>query len=135
MAGVPKVFDTIKKTAEQKIESLSPFKKWMFCTAFEIKKKALEKEIDTPLWDFLVFRKVLQEVGGGMYAMLCGGAPLSKKTQEFMRIALNTVFIQGYGLTESCAISFVQGGLHGFFTERVGFEIFFFKFFFLNYFF
>jgi len=37
-----------------------------------------------------------------MRLMLSGGAPLSKDTQEFLRVCFGCYVIQGYGLTETC---------------------------------
>ncbi len=35
--------------------------------------------------------------------MMCGGAPLSKETHEFMRVCVGAPLLQGYGLTEVTA--------------------------------
>lgn len=40
-------------------------------------------------------------MGGRCRFMLTGGAPLSGEVRNFLRIALATNFIEGYGQTES----------------------------------
>ena len=42
--------------------------------------------------------------------MLCGGAPLSEKTQRFMNICFCCPVLQGYGLTETCGAGTVTDG-------------------------
>lgn len=48
----------------------------------------------------LVFKKVLQNFGGDLKIMLCGGAPLDKKMAEKIQ-SYGITILQGYGLTET----------------------------------
>mmetsp|Transcript_15916 Transcript_15916/g.37539 ORF Transcript_15916/g.37539 Transcript_15916/m.37539 type:complete len:695 (+) Transcript_15916:96-2180(+) len=53
----------------------------------------------------LVFRKVQNLVGGRLKACVTGSAPLSADIQRFIQTVLNVPVRQGYGLTETCAVS------------------------------
>lgn len=51
----------------------------------------------------LVYQKLLEALGGNLELLICGGAPLSKKTERFFNnIGLN--LYQGYGLSESSPV-------------------------------
>ena len=103
LVGVPRVFDTIKKGAFEKIKSSSPFVQWMFHSAYNYKLQSLKSGREAPIWNFLVFNKFKKLVGGNLALILCGGAALSKETQEFLRVCMSCSVIQGYGLTETSA--------------------------------
>jgi long-chain acyl-CoA synthetase len=120
MVGVPRVYDTVKKGALERINSGSPIVKWLFESAFKARKAALYAGRDTPLWNALVFNKFKGLMGGRMCLMVSGGAPLSIESQEFMRICFGCSVIQGYGLTETCASGCIQSGYHPFKGHNVG---------------
>lgn len=105
VAGVPRIFDTVKKTIVAKLEEpgTSPIKKWLFDTAYAAKKAAYDAGRDTPLWNAMIFNKLAGFMGGNVKAILSGGAPLSSETQEFVRICFGVPTLQGYGLTETTA--------------------------------
>lgn len=105
ITGVPRIFDTIKKTVLSKLNEpgSSPIKRWLFNTAYAAKKHAIEKGRDTPLWNKLIFGKLKALMGGKAEMVLSGGAPLAPSTQEFVRFCFNASVIQGYGLTETSA--------------------------------
>ena len=58
------------------------------------------------------------ELGGRMEAMISGGAPLNKETQEFVKVCFGNIS-QGYGLTETCGGLSIQP-LDKFSTGNVG---------------
>ncbi|KAL0478613.1 long chain acyl-CoA synthetase [Acrasis kona] len=120
MVGVPRVFDTVKKGALERIKAGSPIVKWLFDAAFQARRSALLQGRETPLWNYLVFNKFRSLMGGRMSLMISGGAPLSKESQEFMRVCFGCSVVQGYGLTETCASSCIQNGYHSFSTRSVG---------------
>jgi long-chain acyl-CoA synthetase len=110
-AGVPRVFDTIKKGILELVNDPSQtswIKKWIFHVAFQAKKNALHNQRDTPLWNKLVFDKLRQQIGGNVVLLLSGGAALNRETQEFLRVCFGQPTVQGYGLTETTACISVQ---------------------------
>jgi long-subunit acyl-CoA synthetase (AMP-forming) len=104
MAGVPRIFDTIKKKIEEKAYK-KPLKRFLFKKAMKAKKRAIIRRKQTPLWDCLVFDKMKKKFGGRLRAIISGGAPLNPETQEFIRAAFGCKMLQGYGLTEVCGVS------------------------------
>lgn len=64
----------------------------------------------SPLFDKLVFSKVKARLGGRVRIALSGAAPLAPHVEDFLRVALCSFFCQGYGLTETCAASFISSG-------------------------
>lgn len=108
MAGVPKVWETIKKGAEVKLEKSSPAVKYLFELALRIKKAAIRTHRYTPLFDAIVFKKFKNMIGGRMKFTLSGGGAISSDVQEWVRAAFCCPLIQGYGLTETCGGSTIQ---------------------------
>ncbi|EFC44754.1 fatty acyl CoA synthetase [Naegleria gruberi] len=128
LVGVPKVFDTIKKGAQLTLHSVAekrgPFLGWLVNTLFKMaysaKKRALAAGRDTPLWNKIIFKRFTDGVGGRLQLMLSGGSALIPETHEFLRICMNSVFIQGYGLTETCAGTSVANAFQTFSTGHTG---------------
>jgi long-chain acyl-CoA synthetase len=106
-AGVPRIFDTIKKAVVAKLPA-SGMKRDVFDRAFEDRKAALEKGIDTPYWNEKVFKATRELLGGRCKAIASGAAPLSAQTQTFMEVCFGVTVMQGYGLTETCACCTLQ---------------------------
>lgn len=87
MAGVPKIWDVIKKGAQAKIAAGSPVTRLIAETAFEARAFALNHGYDTPLFNALVFKKFSALVGGNLRYALSGGGPLHTEIQTFIRTA------------------------------------------------
>jgi long-chain acyl-CoA synthetase len=103
MAGVPKIWDVIKKGVEAKVAQGSDVAKFIFKTAFEYRAFAIEHGYDTPFFNALVFSKFGKVVGGKLRLAISGGGPLNPEVQVFVRTCFGCPVIQGYGLTETCA--------------------------------
>ncbi|GBF99011.1 hypothetical protein Rsub_11815 [Raphidocelis subcapitata] len=110
-AGVPRVFDRIYAGAMAKVRGLPPLRRFVFHAALAWKRALIRlgrrPESASRLADALVFNKFKAALGGQCQAIISGGAPLAPRVQEFVQIAMCCPVIQGYGLTESCAASFV----------------------------
>lgn len=106
LAGVPRIFDTIKKAVEAKLPG--GFKRRVFDRAYAERLDAIHKGLDTPYWDSKVFAMPRQLLGGRVRAILSGGAPMSAKTQEFLTVVFGCSVGQGYGLTETAANCTIQ---------------------------
>ncbi|XP_062179918.1 uncharacterized protein LOC133884494 [Phragmites australis] len=58
--------------------------------------------------DKVAFSKVKEGLGGNVRVILSGAAPLATHVEEYLRVVTCAHVIQGYGLTETCAGSFVS---------------------------
>eukprot|EP00933_Yihiella_yeosuensis_P060658 TRINITY_DN63404_c0_g1_i1.p1 TRINITY_DN63404_c0_g1~~TRINITY_DN63404_c0_g1_i1.p1 ORF type:complete len:749 (-),score=196.52 TRINITY_DN63404_c0_g1_i1:92-2338(-) len=108
MAGVPKVWETIKKGAETKLAKSHPAVGFLFKVAMRIKKAAVRTNRYTPLFDLLVFKKFKKMLGGCMKFTLSGGGAISGEVQEWVKVAFGCPLVQGYGLTETCGGTTIQ---------------------------
>lgn len=99
---VPLLLERLKKGCIEKIKSSSRKKQLLFEIAYNMKLQHFKAGLITPFLDKLVFKKVSAVLGGRVKHSYIGGACLDEKTEEFMDIAFNGLYKQGYGLTESC---------------------------------
>ncbi|XP_044486841.1 long chain acyl-CoA synthetase 4-like [Mangifera indica] len=110
--AVPRVLDRIYSGLNQKISNGDLLKKILFKVAFSYKYYNLRKGHKTreasPLSDKIVFDKVKQAFGGRVRLILSGAAPLSAHIEAFLRVVACAHVLQGYGLTETCAGTFVS---------------------------
>jgi long-chain acyl-CoA synthetase len=105
MAAVPAVMDKIRRSVEKKMSEKNVVIRTLFDYAYQ-KKKWLIENNPTELPNFVyqyVLNKIKKSLGGRVRAIISGGAPLSKNTQEFMRVCFDVPILQGYGLTETCS--------------------------------
>ncbi|EEF51344.1 acyl CoA synthetase, putative [Ricinus communis] len=110
--AVPRVLDRIHSGLTQKISSGGFLKNKLFNLAYSYKlscmKKGLAHDEASPLSDKLVFDKVKQGLGGKVRLILSGAAPLAIHVEAFLRVVSCAHVLQGYGLTETCAGTFVS---------------------------
>ncbi|KAJ7092372.1 long-chain-fatty-acid-CoA-ligase [Mycena belliarum] len=101
MVGVPAVWETIRKGILANVAKSGAIKGSVFRGAVEAKRRG------TPglakLADSVVLSGVRAATGGRLRLAMCGGAAISKETQEFLSVAL-VMLLQGYGMTESCGM-------------------------------
>uniref|UniRef100_A0A0E0DX88 AMP-dependent synthetase/ligase domain-containing protein n=1 Tax=Oryza meridionalis TaxID=40149 RepID=A0A0E0DX88_9ORYZ len=109
--AVPRVLDRIYSGLTGKISSGGILKKTLFNIAYKLKldsmRKGIKHEKAAPFFDKLVFSKVKERLGGKLRFIVSGGAPLSVAVEEFLRVVTCASVVQGYGLTETGAASFV----------------------------
>lgn len=110
--GVPRVFHRIYDKITQGINESSWPRRKLFEYAFQAKSDAVLKGEETPYWDSVVFNKVKARFGGRIRLIVSGSAPLSPTVQHFLKICLGCTVLQGYGLTESCAVSCISTPEH-----------------------
>lgn len=105
LAAVPAVLDKIRNGVENKIATSNWIVRTLFGYAYQ-KKKYLINHRPGDLPNFVyasILQKVKNKLGGRVRAIISGGAPLSRETQEFMRVCFDVPILQGYGLTETCS--------------------------------
>ncbi|CAF1425087.1 unnamed protein product [Adineta steineri] len=104
MITVPAILDRIHKAIIEKVNQSNYFRRSLFRIAYNRKVKKLEKGLNTPRLNKLIFNRLNQiALGGRLRIMMCGGASLNSDTQRFIQTALCVTLFQGYGLTETCA--------------------------------
>eukprot|EP00897_Mesotaenium_endlicherianum_P001315 jgi/Mesen1/1210/ME000128S00185 len=110
--GVPRIFDRIASGVRSKIDAASPIAKFLFNFGYGRKLDRLRHghsyDKAAPISDLLVFNKVKQKLGGRVKIIISGAAPLAPHVEEFLRVAMCAPVVQGYGMTETCAGSFIS---------------------------
>lgn len=110
--AVPRVLERIYSGLQQRIASGGFIKQTMFNFAYNMKLRNMRKGRKhteaAPLCDKVVFSKVKQGLGGHVRLILSGAAPLASHVEEYLRIVTCSYVLQGYGLTETCAGTFVS---------------------------
>merc|ERR1719382_134844 len=107
MAGVPKVWESIKSGAQAKVKAAGPTAEFLISLAVKMKSAAKKQYRYTPLFNVLL-KKFKKTTGGNLKACLSGGGAISGEVQEWVRTALDCPLVQGYGLTETCAGTTIQ---------------------------
>ncbi|OWM72162.1 long chain acyl-CoA synthetase 4 [Punica granatum] len=110
--AVPRVLDRVYSGLTQKISAGGFFKSKLFDIAYSYKLHNMRKGNGhteaAPICDKLVFNKVKQGLGGNVRLILSGAAPLSTHVEGFLKVVTCSHVLQGYGLTETCAGTFVS---------------------------
>ena len=112
MIAVPRVFEKIYNAVLAQAE-ISSFKnrafKWAVEIGREISKYKIAKQpvpfdlaLKYQLARKVVFKPILDKMGGNLRFAVCGGAPLSASIAEFFHAA-GLLILEGYGLTETMA--------------------------------
>lgn len=109
--AVPRVLERVASTVGKQVAKSPLPARLVFNAAFQAKKLLLRAGLSQRAagigGDQLVFRKVRQAIGGRVRYIVSGGASLSPAVEDFANVALAPV-LQGYGLTETCAASFIM---------------------------
>ncbi|GAB2293138.1 Long chain acyl-CoA synthetase 4 [Dionaea muscipula] len=110
--SVPRVLDRIYSGLQQKLAAGGRLKHAVFNVAYNYKfgnmKKGSKHSDAAPIFDKIVFNKVKQGLGGRVRIILSGAAPLPTYVETFLRVVACAHVLQGYGLTETCAGTFVS---------------------------
>lgn len=110
--AVPRVLDRIYSGLTQRISSGGFLKNKLFNFAYSWKLNSMNKghkhQEAAPFFDKLVFNKVRQGLGGKVRLILSGAAPLATHVEAYLKVVTCSHVLQGYGLTETCAGTFVS---------------------------
>lgn len=118
MAAVPRIFEKVYNKILEGVKQGSPLKQKIFHWALGVGREGskLRQQGREPsgllalklkIADKLVFSKIKQRFGGRIRYFISGSAPLSREIAEFFH-ACGILILEGYGLTESSAASFVN---------------------------
>lgn len=118
MAAVPRIFEKVYNKILEGVKQGSPMKQKIFNWALgvgregsKLRQKGREPSgllsLKLKIADKLVFSKIKQRFGGRVRYFISGSAPLSREIAEFFH-ACGILILEGYGLTESSAASFVN---------------------------
>uniref|UniRef100_A0A7S0UJY6 Long-chain-fatty-acid--CoA ligase n=1 Tax=Polytomella parva TaxID=51329 RepID=A0A7S0UJY6_9CHLO len=111
LIGVPRVFERIYNRINDQVRTSSFIRRSLFNWAVNRKTYFLKRGYPhaqaAPLVSKVVFQKVADRLGGRIRIIVSGGAPLAPHIETFMRVVFNAFVVQGYGLTETCAASFI----------------------------
>ncbi|XP_074608164.1 long-chain-fatty-acid--CoA ligase 1-like [Acropora palmata] len=107
--SVPRVLNRVYDRVLSQVSS-SPVKSFLFNMAMRYKKAELQRNIvrNDSIWDYLVFRKIQNSMGGRVRVVISGTAPLRDDVMVFLRCALGCHVFEGYGQTETTVGSSLQ---------------------------
>ncbi|PHU09714.1 Long chain acyl-CoA synthetase 5 [Capsicum chinense] len=109
--SVPRVLDRIYSGLVEKTSSVGFLKHKVFNFCYNYKlgnmSKGYKHSEAAPIIDKIIFSKVKEGLGGNLRLILSGAAPLSSTVETYLRVVTCANVLQGYGLTETCAGSFV----------------------------
>ncbi len=118
MAAVPRIFEKVYNKILEGVKAGSGMKQKIFHWALEVGKQGSKVRqrgeepggmlaLKLKIADKLVFSKIKARFGGRVNYFISGSAPLSRDIAEFFH-ACGILILEGYGLTESSAASFVN---------------------------
>ncbi|KAL4444107.1 hypothetical protein ABPG75_011844 [Micractinium tetrahymenae] len=109
--AVPRILERVEDGVRGKLKKAGPLANLMFNAAYNYKlfllKRGLPFGVAGALVDQTVFGKVKQALGGRVRFIVSGGAPLAPHVEDFCNVCMAPL-LQGYGLTETTAASFVM---------------------------
>jgi long-chain acyl-CoA synthetase len=118
MAAVPRVFEKVYNRVVGGAKEAGGLKYKIFLWSLGVGRRASQLRqrgeepggllaLQNKIADKLVFSKLKARFGGRIRYFVSGGAPLSREIAEFFHAA-GLLVLEGYGLTESSAASFVN---------------------------
>ena len=103
MAGVPQIWETIRKGVMSRLDTSNPILRALFWGALSFKSFMVQHKLPgATLFDGVVFGKVRELTGGQLRFTFNGGSGISDSTKQFVSLVLAPM-MAGYGLTETCA--------------------------------
>jgi len=118
ICAVPRIFEKVHNKILDQAQAAGGARYKLFLWAFAIGKRVSELRqagkkpggllaLQAAIAEALVFRKVRGTFGGRLRFFISGGAPLARDLAEFFH-AFGILILEGYGLTESSAATFVN---------------------------
>lgn len=112
LPGVPAIFDKIKEGITAEISKKNRIIQWIFWNYLKFKirrqKESLVSKYNSVCLDYLIFGKIKKKFGNDLRFALCGSAPLSERTNDFISAVFSFRIYQGYGQTEALAANTLQ---------------------------
>lgn len=105
MIAVPLILDKMSTAIKAQVTSKGPLSMTLFNWAVKYKTFWTNLGFRCPLITKLLFKKTKLMIGGRVETMIVGSAPFSPETQEFMRAVLDIDLLQGFGATETMAVT------------------------------
>ena len=113
-AAVPRLFEKMRARVMDNVALAPPKRQKIFHWALKIAEERLQHRIErtsmpfglklrSAIADKLVFRKILDRLGGNVRFVLSGGAPLSAELAAFF-VGAGLEIYEGYGLTETSPV-------------------------------
>ncbi|KAK9322804.1 eukaryotic long-chain fatty acid CoA synthetase (LC-FACS) [Lipomyces orientalis] len=104
MVGVPAVWETVRKGIVSRVNAQGAAVSKVFWAAYHTKSFIQSWRLPgAGVLDSAIFKKVKEATGGRLRVVMCGGAAISKDTQQFISTVICPMII-GYGLTETAAM-------------------------------
>ena len=118
IVGVPRMIEKLHEGLEQMLDKGPLWKRRLFDWSIKVGQERGNliqghKPIPTflsfkyYLAHLLVFKKLINRLGGRLKLFICGGAPLAKSLGKFFQ-AMDMLILEGYGLTETFAAATVN---------------------------
>ncbi|KAL4537896.1 hypothetical protein Ndes2526B_g04245 [Nannochloris sp. 'desiccata'] len=109
--AVPRILERVCDAVEAKVAKGPGAARMAFHAAFNYKLFLLNQGVPHSFAglgvDQVIFKKVKEALGGKVRYIVSGGAPLASHVEDFCNVCMAPV-LQGYGLTETCAASFIM---------------------------
>uniref|UniRef100_A0A7S0BUG1 AMP-dependent synthetase/ligase domain-containing protein n=1 Tax=Rhodosorus marinus TaxID=101924 RepID=A0A7S0BUG1_9RHOD len=104
--AVPRVYARFEQKIQQGLAQSGILKRTLFEWAYALQLSNIQNfNARNGLLDALLFSKVKEKLLPNVRFCVTGAAPMSKATQDFLKVVLVTPVCQGYGLTETCAVT------------------------------
>ncbi|KAG9397175.1 acylCoA synthetase [Carpediemonas membranifera] len=103
---VPRILTRMFDVVSKQVAAMPAVTRFIFSTAYAMKRKALFDGPERRQPNFLVqrvFKKTEQVIGGRVRLIFTGSAPLPVQVNEFIQVVFGSPVIEGYGMTESCS--------------------------------
>lgn len=108
--SVPRLYNRIYGKIQDSIKAATGMKGWLINSAINSKMYYHKngQGLTHKVYDSLVFKKMAAILGGNVRIMITGSAPINPDVLDFLKIAFCTDIVEGYGMTETSAASFIM---------------------------